>query len=113
MRLCRTSSTKHPLSLCTNSVCRFAGHFYPHVCFSERPVPGAGPSATAAQAIPIKMASRISQDPPHGEWEPPKPKPEYEHPDRSGRILLANQHGASPTHGPGVDECTVSPYRPR
>lgn len=70
----------------------------------------AGHSFTAVQAMPHRIAQRMGNwvD---GEWEPPIPRPEFEHPDKSGRSLLANHYGPYPREGPGVDHSTVDrPY---
>lgn len=58
-------------------------------------------SWTAVNAIPQRIVSRM------GGWEAPREKPEFEHPQRSGRILLANNYGVGPDVGPGVDESPV------
>jgi hypothetical protein len=45
-------------------------------------------SWTSVMAMPIRLAERVSS---HisPRWLPPIPKPEYENPDKSGRILIA------------------------
>lgn len=63
----------------------------------------AGHSWTAVAAMPHRIALRMSQHLPYEPWTPPLPKPEYENPDTSGRVLLASLYGVFPTHGPGVD----------
>jgi len=60
-------------------------------------------SWTAVAAMPHRIAMRISQHWSDRPWVPPRPKPEFENPDTSGRILLANLYGAYPKMGPGVD----------
>jgi hypothetical protein len=73
----------------------------------------AGHSWTAVMAIPLRIAMRVSQQT-GSEWVPPIPKPEFQHPDESGRVLLANNYGAFPTRGPGVDHSTQDrPYEKR
>ncbi len=67
----------------------------------------AGHSWTAVEAIPHRIAMRMTQHLPQQQaWVPPYPKPEFQHPDESGRVLLANLYGAYPKHGPGVDHVT-------
>lgn len=63
----------------------------------------AGHSWTAVAAMPLRIALRVSQNLPDTPWEPPVPKPEFQHPDEAGRYLLANLYGIHPTEGPGVD----------
>jgi hypothetical protein len=65
----------------------------------------AGHSWTAVNAMPHRIAGRLSESilTEYAPWAPPKPKPEYEDPDKSGRYCLANLYGIYPTHGPGID----------
>lgn len=63
----------------------------------------AGHSWTAVQAMPTRIASRLSGHVAGPPWVPPRPKPEYSDPDQSGRVVLANPYGPFPTRGPGVD----------
>jgi hypothetical protein len=58
-------------------------------------------SWTQVQAMPLRMAMRI------GGWEPPIPKPEFYHPDQSGRILLASPEGAFPKKQYSYEEGTT------
>lgn len=62
----------------------------------------AGHSWTAVEAMPLRIAERLGNHI-RDRWVPPVPKPEFEHPNDSGRVLLANLYGAYPKHGPGVD----------
>jgi hypothetical protein len=62
----------------------------------------AGNSWTAVLAVPLRIAKRLGSYVGE-EWVPPVPQPEFQHPDQSGRVLLANNYGAYPTRGPGVD----------
>jgi hypothetical protein len=74
----------------------------------------AGHSWTAVAAMPHRIAMRLSQNLPDTPWVPPRPKPEYENPEESGRILLANLYGAYPKRGPGVDHAPQDrPYTGR
>ena len=63
----------------------------------------AGHSWTAVAAMPLRIAMRMSQHLPNDPWNPPVAKPEYENPETSGRVCLANLYGAYPRRGPGVD----------
>jgi hypothetical protein len=63
----------------------------------------AGHSWTAVNAMPMRIALRVSQNLPDHPWIPPVPKPEYQNPEESGRYLLANLYGAYPKQGPGFD----------
>lgn len=74
----------------------------------------AGHSWTAVAAMPLRIANRLSENLPYQSWQPPKPRPDYEDPDKSGRVILANQYGPYPDRGPGVDHTPQSrPYEHR
>jgi hypothetical protein len=62
-----------------------------------------GHSWTAVAAMPLRIASRLSENLPYDGWTPPLPRPDFADPERSGRYLLANLYGVYPTKGPGVD----------
>lgn len=62
-----------------------------------------GESWTKVNAMPLTIASRV------GGWMPIKPRPEFEHPDESGRVLIASPEGAFPTRKYTFEEST----RPR
>lgn len=66
-------------------------------------------SWTAVAAMPMRIARRIGQHLSKTPWLPPWPQPEYEDPNKSGRVLLANSYGIFPKEGPGIDP--VSPRR--
>jgi hypothetical protein len=73
----------------------------------------AGHSWTAVLAIPLRIAMRLGAYVGE-EWVPPLPKPEFQHPESSGRVLLANNYGAYPSRGPGVDHVPQDrPYEKR
>lgn len=59
-------------------------------------------SWTAVRAMPMRIAERVSSNI-SAPWHPPRPKPVFQHPNDSGRVILANLYGAYPKHGPGVD----------
>lgn len=60
-------------------------------------------SWTAVQAMPLRIATRLSQNLPYQPWQPPITQPEFQHPNASGRVILANLYGAYPKKGPGVE----------
>jgi hypothetical protein len=63
-------------------------------------------SWTDILAVPARLAKRIGEFRQATDWVPPKPKPDYQHPDDSGRFALANLYGIFPKRGPGIDHNT-------
>jgi len=61
-----------------------------------------GHSWTAVAAMPLRIANRISDHLPYEPWLPPLPRPEFENPDFTGRIVLANETGTFPATGTGI-----------
>lgn len=52
-------------------------------------------SDTAVRAMPLKIAGRMERGK-CAPWNPPIPKPEFKHPDESGRVLLVSPEGVYP-----------------